>query len=65
MFGQLLIATGLVGIGAGLQRWSSARRQDRRHVKQGDMPRWEDEGGAPRPEPSDGHVAADPELTQH
>jgi hypothetical protein len=46
MLGQVAVAIGLVGIGAGLQCWSSAKRQDRKQLIKEDIPRWEDEGGS-------------------
>lgn len=50
MYTKVLMAAGIVVAGcAWIQRWSVERR-DRMLVKKVEVPRWEDEGGAPRPD---------------
>ena len=54
MRGQFLLAAGLFAVAAFVQRWSTVRQADRRQIRQVDVPRWENEGGAPRPGPEPG-----------
>jgi hypothetical protein len=46
MWGRLFVLIALVGGFECIQRWSR-RRAEQRREKQGDISRWDDEGGAP------------------
>lgn len=53
--GRLLIVAGLLVACYRAQCWSTARRLKPSRVKRVDIPRWENEGGAPHPdEPAPG-----------
>jgi hypothetical protein len=47
---SLLIGAALLLACYQVQRWSDARRTARSRTPQVDIPRWEDEGGAPNPD---------------